>query len=131
MREIDGFFDELFFTECVLGVAEVHDGDLSIPVQGLFVLGGHPLATERAGPYQGELVFVGAVESRRRLIEYIGDPRKPNGFKPPREELEPRVGGDAKDEMLQEFGLEGYLETPSAWVDDWIIRARSFRLRLP
>jgi hypothetical protein len=130
MREIDGFFDGLFFSECVLGPALIQGRTVSVPVRGLFVLGRHPLASERAGPYEGELVFDGAVESRRKLTEYIGDSRKPDGFKPPREEVDALADADSGDEGLQEFGMEGYQESPSAWIDDWRIRARSFKLRV-
>jgi hypothetical protein len=130
VREIEGFFDGLFFSECVLGVAQTQGRTLSVPVKGLFVLGKHPLAIERAGPYEGELVFEGAVESRRKLIEYIGDSRKPDGFKPPREEVETLDVADEEGTCIQEFGIEGYQESTNAWIEDWCIRARSFKLRV-
>lgn len=129
LRDIDGFFDGLFFTECVLGPARVQGQTVVVPVRGLFVLGSHPLASERAGPYEGELVFEGAVESRRELTEYIGDSRKPDGFKPLREEVDMLPRADSSDNDLREFGMEGYQESPSAWVD-WCVRAKSFRLRV-
>lgn len=103
---------------------------ISIPVQGLLVLGSHPLASECAGPYAGILEFDGVVESRRVLTEYVGDPRKPDGFKPPREERDFLAAGNSVDDELQEFGMEGYQESPSAWIDDWRILAKSFKLRL-
>jgi hypothetical protein len=103
---------------------------MSVPVSGLFVLGSHPLAGERAGPYEGELVFDGVVDSRRTLIEYIGSSRKPDGFKPPREEVSTLASVESESDGIQEFGLEGYQESPSAWIDDWRIRARSFKLRV-
>ncbi len=130
MREIDDYFDGLFFSECVLGPALIQGHTVSIPVKGLFVLGHHPLATERAGPYEGELVFDGAVESRRKLTGYIGDSRKPEGFEPPREEVDMLACAGSGDDGLQVFGMEGYQESPSAWIDDWCIRAKSFKLRL-
>lgn len=130
MREIDGCFEGLFFSECVLGPARVQGRTVSVPVSGLFVLGSHPLASERAGPYAGELVFEDVVESRRKLTEYIGDSRKPDGFKPPREEVATLTGGESGGDDVHEFGMEGYQESPSAWIDDWRIRAKSFKLRV-
>ena len=66
----------------------------------------------------------------RKLTEYIGDSRKPDGFKPPREEADTLAGAGSGGDGLQEFGMEGYQESPSAWIDDWCIRAKSFKLRL-
>ena len=75
-------------------------------------------------------MFDGAVESRRTLAEYIGDPRQPDGFKPPRQEVDMLASAGSGDNGLQESGMEGYQETPSAWIDDGCIRAKSFKLRL-
>ena len=130
MREIEGHFDGLFFSECVLGPARVQDAVVLVPIKSLFVLGSHPLASELAGPYEGELVFDGAVDSRRRLTEYIGDPRKPDGFRPPREAMDALPSALSPSDSLREFVFEGYQENPSAWIDDWRIRARSFKLRI-
>ncbi|QSI28273.1 hypothetical protein GNX71_01240 [Variovorax sp. RKNM96] len=130
MKEIHGFFDDLFFPECVLGKARIEEGTLKIPVSGLFVLGGHPLANERPGPFEGELEFNGVAESRRTLREYIGDPCRPDGFKALREEvdLKRQIGSNLTG--LHEFEIEGYQESPSAWISNWYIYAKSFKLRV-
>jgi hypothetical protein len=130
MRDIENFFDSLFFSECVLGPAYVQSGTLHIPVHGLLVLGKHPLANEGPGPYEGELIFQEVVSWHRKVTEYIGDARKPEGFKPVRKETDALLIGDLGNKELHEFGLEGYQESPSAWIDDWCIRAGSFRLRV-
>ena len=126
--EIDGHFDGLFFSECVLGRARVQGQTLSVPISGLFVLGSHPPAEERAGPYEGELVFEGAGESRRKLIEYIGAPSKPDGFRLPREEVD-ALASVGTDDGIRGFDLEGYQAALSAWNDDCRVRAKSFKLR--
>lgn len=126
MREVRGFFDKLYFSESVLGSACFDGARLKVPVRGLFLLAGHPLETKGRGPYAGVLVFDGVAESRRTITEYIGDSRKPDGFKPPYEVVDEVPTGAVKTEGLYEFGFEGYQESPSAWIDNWIVRARSF-----
>jgi len=76
-------------------------------------------------------VFEWVADSRRTVTEYIGDARRHSGFKPPREVVDevPPNGAIQIDE-LQEFGFEGYQESPSAWVDNWIVRAKSFMLEV-
>lgn len=130
-REIKGFFDKLYLSESVLGKVRLDDTQLRIPISGLFLLGGHPLESEGPGPYRGELVFDGVVESRRTITEYVGDSHNPEGFKQPRELIDEisfwvPVAADTFDE----FAFEGYQELPSAWVDNWVIRAKSFMLKI-
>jgi len=92
------------------------------------VLGGHPLEGEKFGPYQGELVFDHVTDSRRTVIEYIGDSRKPDGYRDPYEVVDD-VGGDQPvSSNLQKFTFEGYQMSPSAWVDEWVVMAASFSL---
>lgn len=131
MREVRGFFDKLYFSESVLGAARFDDARLRVAVSGLFLLAGHPLEREGTGPYEGELVFEGVADSRRTITEYIGDSRKPDGFKPPCEVVdEVPLNGAVQTEGLYEFGFEGYQESPSAWIDNWIVRAKSFTLEV-
>lgn len=131
MRDINGFFDKLYFTESVLGDARLDGTRLRISVGGLFLLGGHPLEGEGLGPYKGELIFDGVADSRRTITEYVGNSRKPEGFKPPREMVdEIPFGVPVEGDVLQEFGFEGYQESPSAWIDNWLVRAKSFVLKI-
>lgn len=131
MREVRDFFDKLYFSESVLGPARLGDTNLRVAVSGLFLLAGHPLESEGSGPYVGDLVFEGVVDSRRTITEYIGDSRKPEGFKPPREMVDDvRIDPTINTADLHEFGFEGYQESPSAWIDNWIVRAKSFRFEV-
>ncbi|MGV3654113.1 MAG: hypothetical protein ACO1N5_07820 [Noviherbaspirillum sp.] len=131
MREISGFFDKLYFTESVLGHACFEGERLRIPVSGIFLLAGHPLANEEYGPYEGEFVFDGVADSRRTVTEYIGDSRKPEGFKPSYEVVDDIPARESMGtKALQEFGFEGYQKSPSAWIDNWVVRARLFTFRV-
>jgi hypothetical protein len=131
MREVVGFFDKLYFSESVLGCACFQGERLLIPVSGIFLLAGHPLASNGYGPYEGEFVFDGVTDSRRTVTEYIGDSRKPEGFKPSYEIIDDIPVRESKvSKMPREFGLEGYQESPSAWIDNWVVRARSFVFRV-
>ena len=131
MREIQGFFDKLYFSESVLGPLSIDGGRLIVPISGLFVLAGHPLQEEGGGPYKGELVFDGVLDSRRTVTEYIGDSRRPEGFKAPKEVVD-EVSADAAQAIssVQRYGFEGYHDQPSAWIDNWVIQAQSFKLIL-
>jgi len=129
MREFQEFFGKLYFSESVLGRGRIEDGELIIPISGLFVLSGHPLQDEGNGPYTGELVFVGVLDSRKTVKEYIGDSRKPEGFKAPREVIDD-IPVSHHLSPTQQYGFEGYQEEPSAWVDNWLIQARLFKFRI-
>lgn len=131
MREISEFFDRLHFTESVFGDLSFDGQQLRVPVKGVFLLAGHPLASEGYGPYEGELIFDGVADSRRTVTEYIGDARHPEGFKSPYEVVDRiPIEKPMETKAFQEFGFEGYQESPSAWVDNWIVRATSFALKV-
>ncbi len=131
MREIGGFFDKLYFSESVLGDAHIDGTQLRIHVSSLFLLAGHPLEPEGYGPYEGELVFEGVINSHRTITEYVGDARKPTGFKPSRQVVDKITCENIlQTDVLHDFGFEGYQELPSAWIDNWIVRAKAFVLRV-
>jgi hypothetical protein len=130
MREIQGNFDKLHFTESTFGKVCFDGLRLRIPVKGIFLLRGHPLEVMGYGPYEGELIFDGVASSCKTITEYIGDTQNPTGFKPPREMVDEIIGSDLQSDEFQEFVFEGYQESPSAWIDDWIVRAKSFVLRV-
>src|SRR5262245_24766556 len=129
MREVRGFFGKLFLTDSMLGAPRVEGTLLRISVSGLQLLKGHPLQGEGSGPYKGELVFEGVVDSRRTVTEYIGDPKNPQGFKAPYEAVD-EIPDSAATELVEEFGFEGFQEATNAWVDNWVVRARAFTLRV-
>jgi hypothetical protein len=130
IREVRGYFDKLHFTESVLGKASLDGSRLRIPVKGVFLLAGHPFEARGYGPYEGELIFDGIASSRRTVTEYVGEARKSVVFKPPYDVVDKIPSADMQTEPLQEFGFEGYQESPSAWIDNWIVRAKSFVLRI-
>ncbi|MCP5014124.1 MAG: hypothetical protein GY938_02430 [Ketobacter sp.] len=97
-----------------------------VPVSGLYVMEGHPLAKGKGGPFKGRLKFIGVRNSTRNICEYIGNPKQPNGFKEPRDIEDGPLEQVMVPEILQEYGFEGFLENPAAWVNDWVVKARSF-----
>jgi len=134
MREIEGFFDKIGLFESRLGSGRFENGNLIVPVSGFDIGVSHPLRKEGYGygPYEGELIFEGVVDSRREVTEYIGDPKNPEGFKKPREIIDDIPANPCLEgETIQEYGFEGFQNEPvNAWVSDWIVHARSFRLRI-
>ena len=116
-------FDSLFFTESTLGEATMSGPDLVIPIYGLFRLRvSSKLRADR--PVSGWLIFKGAQRSFREITEYIGDPRRPDGFKDPYFD-ERKLA--AASEGVREYAFEGRQLDPTAWVD-WIVVAKAFEI---
>jgi len=133
MREIQGFFDKLFLTESRLGPGQIEGGNLIVPVSGLEVWASHPLVKEGYGygPHEGELIFEGVVDSRRVFSEYDSNFKTPKDFKAPREVIDDiPVASYLEGEIIQEYGFEGTQNEPRAWIHEWIVHARSFKLRV-
>ena len=129
MRQYEGFFDALFFTNCQFGSVQCSDMRLAIPVTEIYLLRGHPLEFAGYGPFAGQFVFEGATYSRRTVIEHIGDPRKTGKFRAPYDVIDeiPHTDQIYSEELL-DFVFEGMQVFPSAWIDDWTIKARTFKL---
>ncbi|MFD1840614.1 hypothetical protein [Paracidovorax cattleyae] len=122
MQRVIGYFDELHFAESNLGTPIFEVGSMKIPVTGLLTLRGHPLNDGTFRPLTGKLVFIGVTKSVRKLTEYIGDPKQPQGFK------DERIVADLDVQAQPEgkrFLLEGILQEPVAWVD-WEVVAAGF-----
>jgi hypothetical protein len=125
MQIIKGYFDKLHFTECRLGVPQRISKKLIIPVRNLLPLKGHPLSDGNIKMISGKLIFIDASKSVRRIIEYIGDPQSPDGFKDEYsiEDLyEIRAAGQGALYLI-----EGISDQPLAWTD-WEIVAKGFEL---
>jgi hypothetical protein len=127
MTFVKGFFKELHFSDSMLGVGEISNGDLKISIKGLFLTAGHPLFSMGYGPFTGVLIFEGVVAYKKVFLECIGDPQKPDGFKPP---IEMNKVFDSSSSAENQYVLEGYQENPNGWVEDWTINARGFSLKL-
>ncbi|MFZ6759286.1 hypothetical protein ACO0K9_18940 [Undibacterium sp. Ji50W] len=128
MKIILGNFDKLHFTESMLGAPSIQGHILYVPISNLFFLKGHEFSENVAIPLAGLLVFRGVISSRRKLTEYIGDPKKPDGFKEEYEVVDVTLNGDA-NQKHQKFLFEGLMEIPVAWVD-WDVIAESFEFHL-
>lgn len=120
-------FEALFFSESLLGQPSMIGTTLVVPVSGVLPLGGFPLVGGEGGSISGTLMFRGVVSSRRIVTEYIGNPKNPDGFKEPYV-VEDIFGGSGAELAggLREYGFEGTQEDPRAWIDDWVVRAKSF-----
>ena len=95
---------------------------MKISVTGMITLKGHPLNEGTFRPLAGNLVFIGVTKSIRKLTEYIGDPKHPQGFKDERvvADLDMQAQAEAK-----QFMLEGILQEPVAWAE-WEVVAAGF-----
>lgn len=126
MKRIPENFNNLHFTEASFFAPEVDGRTISIPVQNLLPMMGHPLMADGIQFLSGKLIFRGVVKSKRSLTEYIGDPKNPEGFK---EEYTvddlPPLSDEA--DACRMYLFEGVQEKPMSWVD-WDILAESFEL---
>jgi hypothetical protein len=115
-------FDDLHFTESLLGAPVLVGEDLIVAIAQLYVVRGAPLLSE--GPLTGRLVFGDVRMSGRQVYEYVGAPTSGDGFKAPYliEDLERGEGG-------RTFVFEGVQQQPMAWVT-WTVRANAFALEL-
>jgi hypothetical protein len=109
-------FDALHFTESTFGTSTLVGSDLLVPIRGVVPV------DEPFRSLSGRLIFKGVQRSVRKVVEYIGDPRQPDGFKDPyiEEQEFARASEDAR-----EYAFEGVQADPMAWVD-WVVTAKSF-----
>ena len=96
--------------------------DLLVPIKGVLPLGGAALRMEPLRSLSGRLIFKGVQRSVRKVVEYIGDRRQPDGFKDPY--IEEKEFAPASEDA-REYVFEGVQTDPMAWVD-WVIMAKSF-----
>lgn len=127
MKIIPENFNKLFFTESTLGNPNVDAEILSIPVEGIFFLKGYPFLGGEI-PLSGLFLFRGVMSSRRKMTEYIGDPKEPDGFKDEYEIVDVELDEDFS-KNYQIFSFEGLMKSPVAWVD-WDIIAESFEFHI-
>lgn len=128
MRKFAGLFDKLYFTESSFGLPVIEGVLMRVPVQGLFVLRGHPLLDEGDGPYSGWLVFDKVRDSMRTVTEYVGESKMTKNFKESYNVQDGPFPASAEDDEVSTFGFEGLQLDPRAWIDNWIVRAGSFEL---
>jgi hypothetical protein len=130
MLRIEDYFEDLYFTECVLGHPLVEGFTITIPIRSLCLIREHPFKHRFPGPMSGRLVFTGVADSERTLIEYIGDPRNPEGYREPYKESDGPFHPVRDQAELSEFSIEGLWESPPAWVHSWVIHAEKFILEI-
>lgn len=88
---------DFHWTECTIERVEASGRDVIVFASGVFRLG-------VVGPRQVRVEFRSAAEARQEITEYIGDPSKPAGFKPPvLVELLPPIKGSG----TEAHGIEG------------------------
>jgi hypothetical protein len=76
----------------------------------------------------GTLVFRGVYMSTRIIREYMGDPENPKWFTKGEIIYDVANIHDGKNKRKYEF--EGSLDSPPAWVGEWVVLADSFELQI-
>lgn len=125
-KTVVGHFNDLHMTECTILGHEIKENIITIIAKNIFVTKDHPLNKNSHGPYSGKLVFNDVSSSSRIIIEYIGDPHKPDGHKEPYTICDNIIPHQSNDKQQNHF-VEGVLNNPSSWIS-WDIKASSFML---
>jgi hypothetical protein len=126
MTYIQGYFDELHFTESNISGFEFLESDLVITIDsGLVIYGEHPLTDSHKMSDPCRLVFKNIVSSKRYLDIYAGDP-KVDGFKESKTIID-NISPVSVGLPCKEYSLEGLLLDPKAWLT-WDILAEDFYL---
>jgi hypothetical protein len=99
---------DFHWTECMIERVQTEGRDVIVFASGVFRLG-------VVGPRRVRVEFRSSATARLEIIEYIGDPRKPEGFKQPVSlELLPPIESSG----AEVFGIEGIrIEPSAAWID--------------
>ncbi len=129
MIEVDGYFNELHFTECMFDKFTFEKNKLIVHIEkGLGVMGDHPLIINNSEFFIGncQLIFEEVCFSERRIHEYIGDPQKGN-FKPTEKIID--MPFQPRDDSYKVFEIEGIFNNPMSWID-WTIKAKRFKLKV-
>lgn len=130
MVKIDDNFDKLILFDGVkLSPPLLEENEMRIHASDFAILNGHPLNKMKAEINVSEATFIfkGVSKSVRTIYEY----RKiieQNELSPPYTIVD--VLSESSSEKKQNFGLEGVLTEPYAYVD-WEIEADSFTLEVP
>ncbi len=124
MTHIENEYALLDFFDCYLERLTVGPDTVTVGVRNLGVLAGHALKatdTRIVLPYC-QFIFAGVTRSERVVYEYDSDPRT-GPFRPAYRVIDGPCSASSP-QAPREFGLEGVLTDPWAWVD-WTIHAVS------
>jgi hypothetical protein len=138
MRSFPENFERLGFWEAHFGAPTIFGQTMTVPVKNLPFQNKHPLALTKdkaifqhpalGGVVNGLLVFREVFLSRRKMIDYIGNPMSSDcKFSEEYEVVDIDNGENYADYNLYSF--EGRIDDPPAGVI-WRIAARSFELQV-
>ncbi|MEG4345711.1 hypothetical protein QUB70_20890 [Microcoleus sp. A003_D6] len=121
---VKGFYDDIHFPESNISGFSFVGNDLKIDIHsGLEIYPPHPLANSHTMSDACCLIFKNVVSSQRTFSIYAGDP-KTDGFKETNKIFD-RVSEPEPNIAYEEYGVEGVLLEPKAWIS-WDIVAEEF-----
>jgi 5-carboxymethyl-2-hydroxymuconate isomerase len=99
---------DFHWAECTIERVLTEERNVIVFASGVFRLGA-------VGPRRVRVEFRSSATARQEITEYIGDPRRPEGFRQPLSiELLPPIESSG----AEAFGIEGIrLEPKAAWID--------------
>ena len=131
--KVKGHFEDLFVTEGLYQPPVIRNSDMLIEVENLGLMKTHPLndTGELKFVPKSKLIFHDVVSSERVIDKYEVD--RFTIKKNEQSNLITIKDGPFSDNaasQINEYGLEGVLLEPEAWIRDWIIKARDFELEV-
>lgn len=127
-RTIAGHFDSLTFMQGDFDPVEICGATLRVRAYRVHPGKSYPIEGEFT-PLSGTLVFRDVVSSTRNVTEYVGSPKSGDGFKEPYKVTDICRNVEPTRDFRQ-YRLEGLLRSPMAWIDDWLVVARSFEFEI-
>ncbi|WP_377479919.1 MAG: hypothetical protein P2A85_11425 [Microcoleus anatoxicus] len=126
MVVVKGFYEDIHFTESNISGFSFVEKDLIIKIHsGLAIYPPHPLANRHTMSEPCCLIFKNVISSQRMFSIYAGDP-KTDGFKET-QTISDNVATLEPHKVYEEYGVEGVLLEPKAWIS-WDIVAEEFYL---
>jgi hypothetical protein len=113
--------NEIYTTDSSIGSHYIEENDLFFPIRHVMPMLHHPYRGKEFF-LSGLFVFREVYSSFGDIHEYIGDPKKPEGFQ---SYAVNNIYREIDDSLVIEYGFEGVSDSPPAWVD-WTIKARAF-----
>jgi len=127
--KIKEYFEYLDTFDCNISAPSKEGSKLSVPVENLRLLKGHPLIDKGKGVIIPccYFEFESVRKSFRRVYEYHGDNDHDSEFGPIRV-IEDGPFPPSRSSNFREYVFGGFLKTPPAWIEEWKVMAGGFVL---
>lgn len=125
MTIVEGYYDELHWTECNIESFKFIGCDLEVYIKsGLEVYGEHPLSNTHNSKEPFKVIFSNVISSIRSLNEY-DENYNYSRFKGEKKIVDKLHNQQKSDINYEDYSIEGVWLNPKGWLD-WKILDRTF-----